>query len=200
MCAAHQPQQVGRTERLRFQRVPRRRRGRCGWSSTDTAALLGGRLCRAVLRLCKVPVFREDFPAARSPADDQRIVAKASLFVPEGLRRKLAGGKPAQRARPPDCAAEPTMPQRGIEEVFGGILPAAFPPALVASGHFLRCPVGARRHAARYPGAASAGADLPPANLLRRPSGTRTRRPSPQHVRRAEGVRIFRRRPVPPSA
>ena len=29
------------------------------------------------------------------------MVANASLFVPEGRRRKLAGGKSAQRARPP---------------------------------------------------------------------------------------------------
>ncbi len=34
-------------------------------------------------------------------ATDQRIVADAWLCVPEGLRRKLAGGKPAPRARPP---------------------------------------------------------------------------------------------------
>ena len=40
VCAEHQPQQLGRMRCLRFQRVPLRIRGRCGWSSTDTAALL----------------------------------------------------------------------------------------------------------------------------------------------------------------
>ncbi len=34
-------------------------------------------------------------------SDDERTVANALCFVPEGHRRKLAGGKPAQRARPP---------------------------------------------------------------------------------------------------
>ncbi len=85
------------------------------------------------------------------------------------------------------------MPQRGIEEVVGGILPAAFSPALVASGHFLRCPAGARSQTAGFPGAASAGADLPPANLLRSPSGTGAGRSCPQHVRSLEVVGILRR-------
>ncbi len=48
---------------------------------------------------------------------------------------------------------------------------------LLPTGLFLRCPAGARSHSARIPGAASAGADLPPANFLRRPSGTGSGRP-----------------------
>ncbi len=40
MGALHQPQLAGRTGRLRIQRLPVRFRGRCGWSSADTAALL----------------------------------------------------------------------------------------------------------------------------------------------------------------
>ena len=48
VCAAHQPQRVVRTGRLPIQPVPAGFRGRCGWSSADTAALLGLRLRRPV--------------------------------------------------------------------------------------------------------------------------------------------------------
>ena len=48
MCPAHQPQRVGRKGRLGFQRVLARFRGCCGWSSADTAALLGQRPGRSV--------------------------------------------------------------------------------------------------------------------------------------------------------
>ena len=48
-------------------------------------------------------------------------------------------------------------------------------PAIIRRpGPVLRCPAGAWSNSAPFPGAASAGADLPPANLLRRPSGTGT--------------------------
>ena len=40
--------------------------------------------------------------------------------VPEGPRRKLAGGKPAPAGAAPGCHAERAMPQRGIGEIFGG--------------------------------------------------------------------------------
>ena len=49
VCAEHQPQPVGPTGRLGFQRVPAGIRGRCGWSSADTAALLWLRLRRSVV-------------------------------------------------------------------------------------------------------------------------------------------------------
>ena len=44
-------------------------------------------------------------------------------------------------------------------------------------GLFLRCPAGAPSYARLFPGAASAAADLPPANLLRCPSGTLNMQP-----------------------
>ena len=40
-------------------------------------------------------------PRPWPPADDRRIVANAWPFVSEGRRKKLAGGQPAQRVRPP---------------------------------------------------------------------------------------------------
>ncbi len=143
----------------------------------------------SVLQLFKIPARRGDFAVARQPSDHRRMVADAWLFVPEGRRRKLAGGKPAPAGAAPGRHAERAMPQRGIGEVFG----VARPPSVAVTtrrlgqigvpaigehpGPFLRCPAGARSHPARFPGAASAGAYLPPANLLRRPSGTGTGRP-----------------------
>ena len=150
----------------------------CGWCAAHTAALREKSSRRARIS-----------PLLWSPADEQTIIANAWLLVPEGRRRKLAGGEPAQGAAP-GCAAERAMPQRGIEEIFGGIRPAAFPPSLGTAGLFLRCPVGARSQAAPLPGAASAAADLPPANLLRCPSGTENgrSRPAPENPRRTNGV------------
>ncbi len=114
-------------------------------------------------------------------------------LCPGGTPQEISRGQARTAGAAPGCAAERAMPQRGIEEVFGGDIPAAFPPPPVASGHFLRCPVGAQSQMARFPGAASAEADLPPANLLRRPFGTRTWRPSSRRGWSVEVVEIFRR-------
>ena len=119
--------------------------------------------------------------AVNGRCDSRTSHTKKRLLVPEGRRRKLAGGKPARAGAAPGCSAERAMPQRGIEEVLGCVRPAGFPPALVAPGLFLRCPAGARSQAAPRPGAASAAAALPPANLLRRPSGTAASPIRPSH-------------------
>ncbi len=63
VCAEHQPQQVGRMGRRWFQRVPAGIRGRCGWSSADTAALLGLRLRRFVF--IASPCSSRRFPSHR---------------------------------------------------------------------------------------------------------------------------------------
>ena len=107
-------------------------------------------------------------------------------LVPEGRRRKLAGGRPAPAGAAPGCHAEWAMPRRGSGEVFFRRPPrrsSAPTRRLGRLGPFLRCPAGARSHSAQLPGAAFAGADLPPANLLRRPSGTGTGRPRTDQVK-----------------
>ena len=95
--------------------------------------------------------------------DHRRIVSDARLLVPEGRRRKLAGGKPAPAGAAPGCHAKRAMPQRGIGEVFGVARAAAFRSPLVASGrsdrqratsipgHFFDAPLGhgATRHGFR---------------------------------------------------
>ncbi len=178
-AAEPQPAERGCVRRGPAAAAPKTRR-HPSRSATSPAANPLRRVLRAHSRAPeKILAAREDFAAAWPPSDDQRIVANALLYVPEGRRRKLAGGKPAPRARPPVAPPNRPCPSGASNKFFGGVLPAAFPPTLVASGHFLRCPVGAQSDATRYPGAASAGADLPPANFLRRPSGTGTGRPRP---------------------
>ncbi len=157
------------------------RRTSCGWCAAHTAALRE-----------KSPRPASILPPPCPPADPQIIVTNAPLFVPEGPRRKLAGGKSAQRARPPVAPPNGPCPS-GASKKFFEAYPRNISALLVTSGHFLRCPAGARIKAAPFPGAASAGADLPPANLLRRPSGTGTGRPRRQRTRREEIVRGFHR-------
>ena len=129
----------------------------------------------------KVLAAHEDFAAALAAGRRPRNCRQRLALRPGGTPQEISRGQARAAGAAPGCAAKRPMPQRGIEEVFGGVLPATFSAALVASDHFLRCPVGARSHAARYPGAASAGADLPPANLLRGSSGTGTGRPRAVH-------------------
>ena len=74
------------------------------------------------------------FPLRWQSSDHREIVTDAWLLVPEGLRRRLAGGKLAPAGAAPGCPAKRTMPQRGIEEVFGVAHAVAFPPPLVAAG------------------------------------------------------------------
>ena len=73
------------------------------------------------------------FPLCWPSSEHRGIVPDAWLLVPEGHRRKLAGGKLAPASAAPGCPAKRTMPQRGIEEVFGVAHAAAFLPRLVAS-------------------------------------------------------------------
>ncbi len=145
----------------------------------DKAA--GQSLFFSALQLCKILSRCEVFSAALAASRRPRICRQRFALRPGGTPQEINRGQARAAGAAPGCAAELTMPQRGIEEVFGGGFLPAFPPPLVASGHFLRCPAGARRHSARFPGAASAGADLPPANLRRRPSGTGTGRPCTHH-------------------
>ena len=138
----------------------------------------------SVLQLFGILARREDFPvvpAAISPP--RRIAVAASLLVPEGRRRKLAGGKPASAGAASGYRVKRDLPQRGIGAAFWAVRRRGQvgPTAMVRHpGPFLRCPAGARSHSSPLPGAASA-ADWPPANFLRRPSGTGTGRPRPDH-------------------
>ena len=134
-----------------------------------------------------------NLPDRRRPSAHGGIDPGDRLLVPEGHRRKLAGGKTAPAGAAPGWRTKRAMPQRGIGEVFraacsqipGQSLLASrrtgnqHPAPIIArpqpeSRPISSMPRGARSHSPRVPGAASAAADLPPANLLRRPSGTRT--------------------------
>ena len=99
---------------------------------------------------------RPGLPSRSQPSDHRKFAADASLLVPEGRRRKLAGGKTAPAGAAPGYHAEQAMPQRGIGEVFGVTRSAASPAPLVTSGsrgrwrlvgvpgHFFDAPLGHR--------------------------------------------------------
>ncbi len=118
-----------------------------------------------------------------------------ALPVPEGRRRKLAGGKCAASARRPrKHRKESPCPSGASQKKGRGFRDTA---AVLRSPHWFPTPGEAtnRQRGARckgacevspmprwgmarmaaQPGAASAGAALPPANFLRRPSGTGNR-------------------------
>ena len=152
-------------------------------------------------------------------------VSTATIRTPENGRRRLAlrpGGTPQEISRGQVHASGrgPRSPRRtghapaGHRRSFWRREPRSFsattrrlgpvrPPVIgQRPGLFLRCPAGARNHSTRFPGAASAGADLPPANLLRRPSGTGTGRPCTDEGKppglelRSQLVRLRPRGPV----
>ena len=146
----------------------------CGWCSAHTAALRekSSRAARILPLRCQ-------------SSDHRRMVADAWLFVPEGRRRKLAGGARASGRGPrgPRRTGHAPAghrrsfsrrPSHSVSATARHLGQVGSPAIGRCPGPFLRCPAGARSHSPRFPGAASAGADLPPANLLRRPSGTGT--------------------------
>ena len=122
-------------------------------------------------------------------------------LVPEGHQRKLAGGKSAPAEAAPGDVAEMPMPRSGIEEIFRlpssrrvckwvtykrrrgakshsllsnyrNLLSPATPAPDRRSSRLSPMPLRGMVLAHRQPGAAFAGANLPPANFRRRPSGT----------------------------
>ncbi len=146
-----------------------------------------------MLHLWGVPAQRDVFSFAlatvRSAEDCRRRLALRPGGTPQDISRgqvRVSGRSPRLPRRTrhapaghrriywPRADRSFSAPARRLGQI-------ASPVSGVEPGPFLRCPAGARSHLARCPGAASAGADLPPANLLRRPSGTGTGRPAHWH-------------------
>ena len=115
MSVEDQPQRTQNCAGIRWN--PRRplRPNRCGWCSAHTAALreISSRAARIL-------------PLPGPPAGDQRIVTNALLFVPEGPRWRLAGGKPAQRARPPVAPLNGACPSGASKKFLGVSSPQHF--------------------------------------------------------------------------
>ena len=153
----------------------------------------------SALQLFKILGCREDF-----------AVVLATIGPPENCRRRLAfgpGGTPQEISRgqarasgrgprlPRQTGHAPAghrrsfwrRPPRTVSATTRRLGPVGPPASDQHSGPFLRYPAGARSDPERFPGAASAGADLPPANLLRRPSGTGTGRPRTDHGNHRRG-------------
>ena len=99
-------------------------------------------LAFSVLQLCKILALRENFAAALTASRRPNKCRQRLALRPGRTPQEISRGQARPAGAATGCAAERAMPQRGIEEVFGGVLPAAMPPPLVVSGHFLRCHVG----------------------------------------------------------
>ena len=133
---APQPQA---TERGCVRRGPAAAAPNPRWPALKSAASPATNLLRLVLRAHsrapeKIARATRILALPWPPSDHERIVANARFSVPEGHRRRLAGGKPAPAGAAPGSAAKRAMPQRGIGEVFGIAPPEASPPPPVASG------------------------------------------------------------------
>ena len=80
-----------------------------------------------------------------------KIVANALLFVPEGRRRKLAGGKSAQRARPPVASPNGPCPSGVSKNFLAASSPQHFRRPSSPRAIFFDAPLGhgATRHGFR---------------------------------------------------
>ena len=109
----------------------------CGWCAAHTAALREKSSRRARIS-----------PLLWSPADEQTIIANTWLLVPEGRRRKLAGGKPAQRARPPVAPPNGPCPSGASKKFLAASAPLRFRHPSAPRAFFFDAPLGhgAKRH------------------------------------------------------
>ena len=145
---------------------------------------------------------RRPSPSVSASARHSSAVTMQSPREERGLQAAETSSR-SERAKHPDILPPPTLwcvgndrleilrpfasrtflrPQvRAPTAMFGSgraarVGPKPYPPAASYPDPFLRCPSGACSHLRWFPGAASAAADLPPANLLRCPSGTENAR------------------------
>ena len=138
-------------------------------------------------------------PPPWPPVIDQRIVADARFFVPEGPRRKLAGGKPAQRARPPDTRSNGPCPSGASENFLPASCAQHFHHHSSPRAIFFDAPLGhgATRH--RFRGQRPLGRTCPRLISSGVPPGREPGVP-PRRERRAEVVQKLRRASPPPRA
>ena len=128
----------------------------------------------ATVRVAACGAARERRKFLTTAALRPRRSRQRPVPVPEGRRRRLAGGKSARADAAPGNRATwlgaPTGHRRKWPEATrGGGNAAGRPPPKTSS-----MPRWGMARSVAQPGAASAGADLPPANFLRRPSGTKS--------------------------
>ena len=146
-------------------------------------------LSQRLIQRFRISLRRENFavaPAISSPPENCR---RRSVPRPGGTPQEISRGQARASWRSPRLPRRTGhapaghrrnfshRPRRSVSATALSLGPVEPPAIGLHSWPFLRCPAGAPNHSARFPGAASATADLPPANLLRRPSGTGNGRP-----------------------
>ena len=161
-----------------------RHRSRKSPSSEPISA--GEFLVSSVLQLFKILARREDFAVALPISRAPENCLGRRAFGPGGTPQEISRGQARASGRGPRLPRQTghapaghrrsfwRRPPRTVSATTRRLGPVGPPASDQHSGPFLRYPAGARSDPERFPGAASAGADLPPANLLRCPSGTGT--------------------------
>ena len=161
----------------------------CGWCSAHTAALREKSSCHArILQSCSTAGWSRDrttwerHSCAGGFACSERDRA---VPVPEGRRRRLAGGKSAPADAAPRKLGRMALCPSGASKKWSGMLAGhGLPnrPDATSSGgndpvrptpETSPMPRRGMPCSAGQPGAAPAAAGLPPANFLRCPSGTK---------------------------
>ena len=141
-------------------------------------------LAFCVRQLCEILVCGEDFTAAPTASRPSKNCRQRFALRPGGTPQEISRGQARVSGRGPRLPCRTGHAPAGHRRSFWRHPPCTLTATVRRLGQvgaaavtphpepFLRCPARARSHLVRFPGAASAGADLPPANLLRRPSGT----------------------------
>ena len=142
------------------------------------------RLRRSVLQLGKLLARREDFSVVLQPSVPTGNCCRCPAPRPGGMPQEISRGQARASGRGPRLPRQTGHAPAGHRRSFWARPSRSFVATACRLGQversamvrhlgpFLRCPAGAQSPASRLPGAAAAAADLPPANLLRRPSGT----------------------------
>ena len=84
----------------------------------------------------KILVCREGFADALAASRPPQKCRHRLAVRPRGTPQEISRGQARASGRSPGCHAKRAMPQRGIEEIFGGGRPGASPPPLVGSSRW----------------------------------------------------------------
>ena len=121
-----------------------------------------------------------DFPAALATGRRPKNCRRRSALRPGGTPQEISRGQARPSGRGPRLRRRTHHAPAGHRRIFWQCRqcpPGSISATIPRLGPFSSMPRWGLEPPSTVSGAASAGADLPPANFLRRPSGTQTGRP-----------------------
>ena len=159
-------------------------------SPADSGGLIGHSGDRNPLSFFSAPRRLENFPRREGVGVAPSVIGRrmdhrrSPGLGPGGTPKEISRGQARASGRSPRLSCQTRhapaghrrnlwrRPSRCVSTTARCLGQIASPTIARHPSPFLRCPAGAPDFSPRFPGAASAAADLPPANLLRCPSGT----------------------------